>query len=304
MRARPRPRKGRAGRPVRDARLQRPLVLAAAGGAGGVHGHDRGRRHRRRPGAPLPGQLRGDRAGARLVALRPRPGHLRAGRQLPARRRGRLHPRVVAARPRRGPPRRRRPGAAGEGGRDRRELRALGRAAGRRACTPMCWPSRRRSMSTGGCCRSTCGVRGARAHARAPGADPGRDRRDRICAALAAAVEIEPDATDEDVHSAIERLAGATWAPWVHAGRSRNDQVQTAMRLWVKDACDRLAEGCAGWRSRCSTSPSATARRSCPATPTASGRSRCWLGHHLAAHVWALRRDLGGSRTVRARADV
>ncbi len=47
------------------------------------------------------------------------------------------------------------------------------------------------------------------------------------------------------MHSAIERLLGDL-GPWVHAGRSRNDQVQTAMRLWVKDACDRLAEGVRG----------------------------------------------------------
>ena len=57
-------------------------------------------------------------------------------------------------------------------------------------------------------------------------------------------------------------------------------------------------------RSRCSTWPSATATRSCPATPTASAPSRCGSGQHLAAHVWALQprpRRLG---QVRASADV
>ena len=63
----------------------------------------------------------------------------------------------------------------------------------------------------------------------------------RICAALED-VEVGADATDEDVHSAIERELGEL-GRWVHAGRSRNDQVQTAMRLWVKDACDGLAAG-------------------------------------------------------------
>src|SRR5256714_10494898 len=43
---------------------------------------------------------------------------------------------------------------------------------------------------------------------------------------------------DEDVHSAIERLLG----PKVGAGRSRNDQVAAAMRLYVEDAC-READG-------------------------------------------------------------
>src|SRR5204863_807629 len=63
---------------------------------------------------------------------------------------------------------------------------------------------------------------------------------DAIVAALAS-VEVEPEARDEDVHSAIERLLGEL-GPRVHAGRSRNDQVQTAMRLWAKQACGQLIE--------------------------------------------------------------
>src|SRR5204862_6598224 len=45
---------------------------------------------------------------------------------------------------------------------------------------------------------------------------------------------VEPD--DEDVHSAIERLLG-TVGRKIHAGRSRNDQVAAALRLYVADAC-------------------------------------------------------------------
>jgi argininosuccinate lyase len=41
---------------------------------------------------------------------------------------------------------------------------------------------------------------------------------------------------DEDVHSAIERSLGEVGRK-IHAGRSRNDQVATAMRLYVRDAC-------------------------------------------------------------------
>jgi argininosuccinate lyase len=41
---------------------------------------------------------------------------------------------------------------------------------------------------------------------------------------------------DEDVHSAIERLLGPVGRK-VHAGRSRNDQVATAFRLYTADAC-------------------------------------------------------------------
>ncbi len=42
--------------------------------------------------------------------------------------------------------------------------------------------------------------------------------------------------TDEDVHSAIERELGEVGRK-IHAGRSRNDQVAAAFRLYVLDAC-------------------------------------------------------------------
>ena len=41
---------------------------------------------------------------------------------------------------------------------------------------------------------------------------------------------------DEDVHSAIERQLGEIGRK-IHAGRSRNDQVAAALRLYVLDAC-------------------------------------------------------------------
>ena len=43
-------------------------------------------------------------------------------------------------------------------------------------------------------------------------------------------------AEDEDIHSAIERSLGAAGRK-IHAGRSRNDQVAAAMRLYVEGAC-------------------------------------------------------------------
>ena len=95
---------------------------------------------------------------------------------------------------------------------------------------------------------------------------------------------------DEDVHSAIERLLGAVGRK-VHAGRSRNDQVVTAFRLWTLDACaeakagietlahvvlDRAEEGAAA------VMPGYThLQRAQPVT----------LGHHLLAWVEMLDRD-------------
>src|SRR5512133_3786416 len=48
-------------------------------------------------------------------------------------------------------------------------------------------------------------------------------------------------AEDEDVHSAIEHELGEVGRK-IHAGRSRNDQVAAAMRLYVEDACAEALE--------------------------------------------------------------
>jgi len=123
----------------------------------------------------------------------------------------------------------------------------------------------------------------------------------RICAALADVV-VGADATDEDVHSAIERELGEL-GRWVHAGRSRNDQVQTAMRLWVKDACDGLA---AGVRDLAGTLLDRAERDGTAVLPGYTHGQRAqpvWLGQHLAAHVWALTRDIDRFRAVHRRAD-
>ncbi|MGV3708174.1 MAG: argininosuccinate lyase [Gemmatimonas sp.] len=53
----------------------------------------------------------------------------------------------------------------------------------------------------------------------------------------------QPVATDEDIHTMIDRLLheeAGTVASKLHTGRSRNDQVATATRLWTIDACAKL----------------------------------------------------------------
>jgi argininosuccinate lyase len=52
-----------------------------------------------------------------------------------------------------------------------------------------------------------------------------------------------PSASDEDIHTLIDRLLHEEVgdpASRLHTGRSRNDQVATATRLWTIDACGRL----------------------------------------------------------------
>src|SRR3954470_22165950 len=53
----------------------------------------------------------------------------------------------------------------------------------------------------------------------------------------------QPIASDEDVHTLIDRLLHeeiGDVASKLHTGRSRNDQVATATRLWTMELCQRL----------------------------------------------------------------
>jgi argininosuccinate lyase len=56
----------------------------------------------------------------------------------------------------------------------------------------------------------------------------------------------EIKASDEDIHTANERrlseIIGADVAGKLHTGRSRNDQVATDARLWLRDEIDSLSE--------------------------------------------------------------
>ena len=57
------------------------------------------------------------------------------------------------------------------------------------------------------------------------------------------AAGVTPEASDEDVHTRIDRLLHEEVgdpASRLHTGRSRNDQVATATRLWTMDACRQL----------------------------------------------------------------
>lgn len=118
-------------------------------------------------------------------------------------------------------------------------------------------------------------------------------------------------ASDEDIHTAIERrvtqLAGDTGAK-LHTGRSRNDQVATALRLWCKrelaniatltlDLCDVLAKRAeqSGWDAEAAYLPGYThLQRAQPVL----------LAHHFAAHTWALLRDVDRLSQTIERLDV
>ena len=107
--------------------------------------------------------------------------------------------------------------------------------------------------------------------------------------AIAAGGGIEPE--DEDVHSAIERLLGDVGRK-IHAGRSRNDQVAAAFRLYVADACAEARAALAGLASAVLDRAEADAETPMPAYTHLQRAQPVTVGHHLLAWVEMLERDL------------
>jgi argininosuccinate lyase len=101
--------------------------------------------------------------------------------------------------------------------------------------------------------------------------------------------DLEP--TDEDVHSAIERLLGPLGRK-IHAGRSRNDQVVTAHRLYVRDACAEAAQGIHAFAATLLALAEREADTPMPAYTHLQRALPITVGHHLLAWVEMLERDL------------
>jgi argininosuccinate lyase len=95
---------------------------------------------------------------------------------------------------------------------------------------------------------------------------------------------------DEDVHSAIERLLGPVGRK-IHAGRSRNDQVAAAFRLYVADACAEAHEEIDALALVTLSFAEAEAETLMPGYTHLQRGQPVTLGHHLLAWVEMLDRD-------------
>jgi argininosuccinate lyase len=96
--------------------------------------------------------------------------------------------------------------------------------------------------------------------------------------------------TDEDVHSAIERLLGDLGRK-IHAGRSRNDQVAAAMRLYVQDACAEAAEAIREFALAILDAAGREAETPMPGYTHLQRAVPVTVGHHLLAWTEMLERD-------------
>ncbi len=96
--------------------------------------------------------------------------------------------------------------------------------------------------------------------------------------------------SDEDVHSAIERLLGDVGRK-IHAGRSRNDQVAAALRLYVLDACAEARDAIDSLALVVLSFAESEAATHMPGYTHLQRAQPITLGHHLLAWVEMLDRD-------------
>lgn len=158
-------------------------------------------------------------------------------------------------------------------------------------------------------------VRGSIAHARMLGRQsiiPLEDS-DKIVAGLTELLEdyragkVAFDPKAEDVHMNVEKLLAAKIgepAGRLHTARSRNDQVCTDIRLWMKDEIDTLTELMTGLQQVLVDSASEHLDTLMPGYTHLQHAQPVILAHHLLAYFWMIERDKGRFADCRKRADV
>ncbi|SIS63864.1 argininosuccinate lyase [Phaeovulum vinaykumarii] len=108
----------------------------------------------------------------------------------------------------------------------------------------------------------------------------------------------------EDIHMNVEaRLKDKIGTPAgrLHTARSRNDQVATDFRLWVRDQCDAAIEGLRALIGALLVQAEAGADWVMPGfTHLQTAQPVTW-GHHMMAYVEMLGRDLSRFRDARTR---
>jgi argininosuccinate lyase len=128
------------------------------------------------------------------------------------------------------------------------------------------------------------------------------EQRDGLLAGLDSLAEdvadgsFGPVVSDEDVHAALERglidRVGPDLGGRLRAGRSRNDQVATLFRMWLRDAVRRVADGAldvvGALAAQAGTHPAAIM----PGKTHLQSAQPILLAHHLLAHAHPLLRDV------------
>jgi argininosuccinate lyase len=117
---------------------------------------------------------------------------------------------------------------------------------------------------------------------------------------------VPTDDPAEDVHSLVERELGARCgdlAKRIHTGRSRNDQVATDLRLFLRERIGGLLEGIQDVCAALVAKAQAHADAPMPGYTHLQRAQPITIGHHALAHVEALARDRGRLLDAFARMD-
>jgi argininosuccinate lyase len=116
----------------------------------------------------------------------------------------------------------------------------------------------------------------------------------------------EPDSLQEDIHMAVEvrltELVGEVGGK-LHTARSRNDQVATDVRLWLRRRLGRLANVVRDLVTVLLDRVDNEGRVLIPGYTHLQRGQPILLGHHLLAYAWALSRDLDRVQEVLPRVD-
>src|SRR6202049_72464 len=108
----------------------------------------------------------------------------------------------------------------------------------------------------------------------------------------------------EDIHmngeSRLSELIGPA-AGRLHTARSRNDQVATDFRLWIRDTIDALDAALAGYQRALAEKALANALTVMPGFTHLQTAQPVTLGHHLLAYVEMAARDRGRFADARKR---
>jgi len=108
--------------------------------------------------------------------------------------------------------------------------------------------------------------------------------------------DLTPHPDDEDVHSALERAlierVGADLGGRLRAGRSRNDQIATLLRMYLRDAARRLSGLVRDLVAALAEPAERHLGVAMPGRTHLQHAQPVLLSHHLLAHAWPLVRDL------------
>jgi argininosuccinate lyase len=122
-----------------------------------------------------------------------------------------------------------------------------------------------------------------------------------------AAQRFGPEPSDEDVHTALERglieRVGPSLGGKLRAGRSRNDQIATLLRMYLRDSAHTVAGLVLDLVDALAQHADRHLGAVMPGRTHLQHAQPVLLSHHLLAHAWPLLRDVGRLQDWDRRAD-